>query len=155
MILKAHFCWRIFNKASLWWEANVTQRVRKLAGGSLDRPPPTASPCSSSDLWGEKWTASYWWRVSTAAEVHKVPLTVQCTIHTATKLERTEPFDFLQSENCLHPIFLRCWAHVAQGSSTHCSWIQKNTKSGSVCVVGGSALCLPIRSKQRPWRTSG
>lgn len=44
MILKAHFCWGIFNKAGVWWEANVTQRVRKLVGGSLDPPPHCVTP---------------------------------------------------------------------------------------------------------------
>ena len=68
-----------------------------------------------------------------------MPLTVQCTIHSATKLKTSEPFDFLQSENCLHPISLK---------SVEYTWLREVqlTVPGSekapgqavgVCVSGG------------------
>lgn len=96
--------------------------------------PPTVSLRWSYDLWGEKWTAPHWWRVNTAAEVQEVPLTVQCTIHSATKLKTTEPFDFPQSENCLHRIFLRCWVHSAWGKFS--CLFQDQKKKHQVWAVG-------------------
>lgn len=109
------------------------ESLGKLVSGSLDRPtpPPTVSLGGSRDLRGERRTAPHWRRVSTAAEVQEVPLTVQCTIHSAVKLKTTEPLDFPESEKCARHISLKWRACMVGGGgwrSCACSWISKKKK---------------------------
>lgn len=129
--------------------------------GSSD-PPPTVSLGCSRDLGGERRTAPHWRRVSTAAEVQEVPLTVQCTIHSAVKLKTTEPLDCPESEKCARHISLKWWACMVGGGGWHscaCSWISKKKKKKKkhpawavgVCVCVGERVTWLEENKGLEW----
>lgn len=83
--------------------------------------PPTASPSRSCDLGGEKWTAPYWQRVNTAGGVQEVPpLQFSALFILQPSWKKIQSLlTFSQSENCVHPIFLKCQAVLESSKLYH------------------------------------
>lgn len=113
--------------------------------GSSDPPPPTVSLGCSRDLRGERRTAPHWRRVSTAAEVQEVPLTVQCTIHSAVKLKTIETLDFPESEKCARHISLKWRACMVGGrGGVHAPVLGSATKKKrkKESTLPGQCVCV-------------